>query len=180
MKDKIRKSLFITAVIYSITVIILMLYSYSTSINTIEFNDNSDNIKVLNEYKEDLKDLQDSSCKNNLNMLINYYERTSYNGMVNFKDKYIEEDGLLKYVSLIIDECNLSDDIKSSLAIKMITASIQFEEVIKDLVFQYEIRIPDFNNRSLMEVELNPLRYNINRKNQLETIKMLIDVLKGE
>lgn len=180
MKEKIKGIIFTIAIVYSIVVVILMLYSYSTSIITISFTDKSDNINTLNKYKEDLKNIQESSCKIALNSLINHYERTSYNGIVNLKDKYIEEDGTLKYAEAIIKNCNLKDDVRQKIALKMITSSIQFDEVLKELYFQYEIRIPDLNNRSIMEISLYTIRYEINRVNQLDTIEMLVDMLKGE
>lgn len=182
MRDKIKSLIFIISMAYSIVIIVLMLYSYSTSINTIEFNDNEDNIKLLNNYKEKLANIEASTCKNSINELINHYEKTSFNGNVNLKEKYLGEVeiGIIKYAPSIIKECNLSDTDRSTMALKMLTSSIQFDEVIETLKFQYEIRIPDLNNRSMMETSLNPIRYNINRKNQLDIIEMLIDNLKEE
>ena len=178
MKENIKKTIFIISILYSFIIIALMLYSYSTSINTIEFNDDVKNIKTLNEYKEDLKNIEESTCKNTLNKLINHYEKTSYSGKVNLKD--MDEGRIIKYAKAIINDCNLNDEIKDSIAIKMITSSIQFDEVIQKLYFQYEIKIPDLNNRLAMEPNMNALRYNINRKNQLEVIKIIIDKLKEE
>lgn len=180
MKEKIKRIIFTVAILYSIIVVILMFYSYSTSINTMPFTDESDNINTLNKYKEDLKNIKESSCKNALNNLINHYERTSYNGKVNLKDKYMDEDGVLKYAQAIFNDCNLKEDVRQKIAIKTITSSIQIDEVLKELYFQYEIRIPDLNNRSIMEMSFNTIRYKINRENQLEVIEMLVDMLKGE
>lgn len=180
MKDKIKDSIFIVSIVYSIIIISLMLFSYSTSVNTVEFNDDSENIKILNQYKENLKDIGESTCKSSLNNLINHYEKTSYNGKVNLKDKIMDEDFVLKYAAAIIKDCNLNDETRSSVALKMLTSSIQFDEVLQRLYFQYEIKIPDLNNRLIMEPSMDGIRYNINRKNQLEAIKMIIDVLEGE
>ena len=180
MKEKIKKMIFTIAIIYSIVVVVLMLYSYNTSTNMMEFNDDSENINLLNEYKKDLINIKDSICKNALNDLIEHYEKTSYNGIVNLKDKYLSEDVPLKYATAIIKDCNLNDNIRKNIAFKVLTASVQSDEILKELYFQYEIKMPDINNRSIMETNLYAIRYTINRQNQLEIIKMLIDVLKGE
>jgi hypothetical protein len=180
LKEKIKEIIFTIAILYSIVIVILMIYSYNTSINTMPFTDESDNITTLNKYKEDLKNIEESSCKTALNNLINHYERTSYNGIVNLKDKYLDEDGVLKYAEAIFKDCSLKDDIRQKIAIKTISSSIQIDEVLKELYFQYEIRVPDLNNRSIMEMNFNTIRYKINRENQLEVIEILVDMLKGE
>ena len=180
MKDKIKNSLLIIAIVYSITILALMLYSYNTSINTIELNDGNENITVLNNYKEKIKNIEESTCKNALTNLIEHYDKTSYNGIVNLKDKYFSEDSVLNYATDIFNNCHLSDNDKNAIALKMLTASIQFDTVVERLLFQYEIRIPDYDNRLLMELSLNEISYNINRKNQLETMALLIDILDKE
>ena len=180
MKDKIRKLIFITAIIYSIVIVCLMVYSYGNSINAFEFNDSEENKELLNKYKGRMLNIEDNSCKNAISDLIGYYEDTSYNGLVNLKDKYLSEKGLLSYIPPIIDNCNLKDDVRSSLALKTITASIQFDEIASPLFFQYELRIPDLTNRSIQEVYLNSINYNINRKNILETIELLLNFLEGD
>ena len=180
MKKKIMNSLLIISIAYSIIIIVLMLCSYSTSINIIEFNDSNDNIKMLNNYKEELKNIESSACKNALSELINHYEETSFNGDVDLKNMYLNDKGVLHYATAIFNDCNLTDENKTSIGIKIITASIQFDEVLETLKFQYEIRVPDLSNRSILEVGLNTIRYNINRKNQLEAIKELIDILSKE
>ncbi len=180
MKEKIKRVLFTIAILYSVIIVVLMLYSYSTSINTMNFYDDSENTNLLTAYKEDLKNIGDSSCKTALNNLINHYEKTSYNGIVNLKDKYIEEDGVLKYAQAIFNDCNLKGDFRRKIALKTIASSIQIDEVLKELYFQYEIRVPDLNNRSIMEMNFNTIRYKINRENQLEVIEILVDMLKGE
>ena len=178
MKDEIKKLLLIFSIIYSIIIIVLISYSYNTSINTMEFNDDEENIETLNYYKNELNNIEESACKNEINKLINYYEKTSYNGNVNLKDKYMNEIGIIDYGASIIDSCHLSNSDRNKLGLKLISAAIQFDEVLELLRFQYEIRIPDLNNRSTLEIDLNTIRYNINRKNQLEIIEILIDNLK--
>ena len=180
MKDKIRNSLLIISIVYSVIIIILMICSYVTSSNTIEFNDDSKNIAVLDGYKEELNNIKESACKDSINNLINHYEKSSYKGQVNLKDKYLLEEGLIAYASETFENCKLDEKTKKEISTKILAASIQFDEVLQKLYFQYEIRISDLYNRSIIEPDLNSVRYKINRNLQLEIIEELIDNLKEE
>lgn len=183
MKEKISNVLFIISITYSIVIILLMFISYSTSINNVMLNDNSNNKKLLSEYKESLREIDESACKDTLVDLINYYEKTSYDGIVNLTDiynRYMNGDSVISYSSKIINNCNLDDKEKSFLANRMVDALLQFDDIIQQLYFQYEIRIPDINARVTQSLNMNETKYNLNRKNELEIIKMLIDVLEGE
>ena len=180
MKEKIKGIIFTIAIIYSIVIVLLMLYSYSTSINTMPFTDESDNINTLNKYKQDLKNIKESTCKSALNSFINHYERTSYNGIVNLKDKYMDEEIVLKYAEAVLNDCNLKENVRKKISFNLLTSSIQLDEILKELYFQYEIRVPDLNNRSIAEIDLSTISYHINRWYQLETIDMIIDMLKEE
>ena len=180
MKEKLKNTIFIISIIYSITIILLMLYTYTTSTNTIKLTDNKENITTLNNYKQRLNNIKPTPCTNSLNNLINHYENTSYNKKVNIKDKYNEKDWIVDYFQPINNNCNLDKETKESLSTKILTASIQFDEVLQKLYFQYELKIPDLNNRSLIEPNLDQIRYNINRKNQLDAIKTIIDLLEED
>lgn len=180
MKEKIKNSFFIISIAYSILVIVLMLYSYHTSINVIPFRDDEENLQALNDYKERLQNVNESSCKKALDNLINHYEKTSYDGDVNLQELYFSEDYYLEYAADIFNNCNLNKEERESIAIKMITASIQLDEIFQRLSFQYELRIPDLTNRDIMAIDTNTIEYNINRKNQLEIIKIVTDILEGE
>ena len=180
MKERVKELIFIISIVYSLFIIALMLYSFFTSHNIIELNDSSDNIELLNNYKESLKNIKESTCKSALNDLIAHYEKTSYNGEINFKNQVEASDGLLNHASSLLKSCNFDEETRKSVVHNMLIASIQFEEVLQKFYFQYEIRIPDLNNRELSEPSLNVIRYSINRNSQLETIKLIIDYLKGE
>ena len=176
----IKDILFIISIVYSIIIIILSICSYFTSTNIVDLEDQDKNIKLVNEYRNSLNNINEGECKNTVKDLIDYYENTSYNGQVNLQENVLNNQGLLNYAKEIFDNCNLNDEIKEKVGLKILTASIQFDEVILPLYFQYEIRIPDLQNRLLLEPNLLNIKYKINRKTQLEIIKILIDIMEGE
>ena len=180
MIEKVRKSVFVVMIIYSITIVLLMLYSYNTSYNKISFKDSNENIKTLEKYKEELKQLEDSTCKNAINELIKHYEDTSYNEEINLNEKYFKGKSLLSYTLDTFKKCNIPDEETRRLGLKFLEATIEFDEVVNELYFQYEIKIPDISNRKIIKPEMNQIRYQINRSIHLEIIKELIDKLKEE
>ena len=178
MKETLKKFIFITSIFYAVTIVLLMLYSYSTSTVLFKFTDSKENLKKLDEYKEELKTIEDSACKSTINDLIVHYEKTSYNGEVNLKDFYFSDEGILKYAQSHFTNCELDEKEKEELSNYYVTAMLQFEETINDIRFQYEIRIPDRYNRGVIQPILNNLRYRTNRNTILDLIDTSINILK--
>ena len=178
MKEKIKKIIFITSILYAITIFSLMLYSYNTSNVVFEFTDSKENKELITKYKEELNTVKDSSCKETISDIIKHYENTSYNGNVNVKDYYFSSEGILTYALPLFEACELTEEERQDLSVDYLTAMLQFEEVINDIRWQYEIRIPDSNNRLVVQPLLNSLRYKINREAILDIIDKSINILK--
>ena len=112
--------------------------------------------------------------------MINYYERTSYNGVVKLKEMYDYnmENGGLRFFSPLREKCNLTDgDIKKyNLPLRFISYVIPIEHLYQEYMFQYEIGLKDVWTINISEASLDSVDYNINRNIQLEIISNLLEI----
>lgn len=185
MKDKIKYIIFITSIIYSLIVMFLLTFNTLSLVDDVELYDAEENIIKLNNYKQKVKLLENNNCTNEINKIINYYEKTSYNGRVNLKDMYnysMENGTLLNHYIELKENCNLSESNieKYNLSLKVMAASIQEDELYHKFYFQYEINIKDIFTRNIAEANLMNVEYRIKKGLELEIISNLIEIQKTE
>ena len=184
MKEKLKNILFIVSSFYSMVVVIFMLIVSSNLSDTIELQDLEENKSKLNEYKQQLANLEQNSCTEVINKIIEQYEKTSYDGEVSLREmfEYDFDNSLLSYYIGVKDNCNLDSNQqeKYNLPIKFITASIQRDELYEKYYFQYELKLSDYSNRLIIEPLISNVEYQINRGMQLEIISNLIEISSGE
>ncbi len=160
-----------------------MIVNISLSSSSVELHDDKENIKKLNTLKQEVLLLEDNSCSNVVNELIKYYEKTSYDGMVNLKELYdskIDNSGFLGYYTDLKDSCNLTeeDNDKYSFSDLFITTTIQNEEIYQRYLYQYELGVKDLYFRSVVEPNLNNTEYRIRKKSELKIISNVIEMVK--
>ena len=133
MKEKIKSVLFSVSIFYSVLIVGLMIFTFSTITDSVELYDNDDNKVKLNNYKEIVSNMEDNECTLVIKDIIKYYEDTSYNGSVNLKEMYDYDgnNGLLSYYIKAKDACNVSDaDEKEYDFPTKFLSSIMYREVL--------------------------------------------------
>lgn len=184
MKKNIKNALFIISMFYSVVIIILMCVTMNNLVTEVELHDPEENkVKLLN-YKEQLSNLPQNNCTAVIGELISHYEKTTYDGIVNFRELYKYEEGksLLSYYQKVKDGCNMTNEMDKeyNLSMKFITSSIQWDESYQRYYFQYELKFTDYNTRLIVEPLLTNLEYEINRTMELEIISSLIEIASKE
>ena len=184
MKKNLKNILFTISIFYSLVVVVLMCITINDLVTEVELHDLDENKEKLIEYKEKLSKLPQNSCVEIINDLINHYEETTYDGKVNLNEIYInqEDNSLLSYYQKVKESCNITEEkeTKYNLPAKFITASIQWDELYKRYYFQYEIEIPDYMIRLIVDPEITNVEYQINRSMELEIIASLIEIASEE
>ena len=184
MKEKLKNYLFGISIFYSTIIILLITLNTITSTNTIELYDLKENKTKLNEYKNEISLLEQNSCTTTINQIINYYEKTSYNGEVDLKKFYNQglEESILSLYMNAKENCNLTeDDIEYyNFPTKVLATTIWQEELLKNHYFQYELTFKDIFTRSIVEPEISNIEYKISKNLQLEIIRDLIEFTNKE
>lgn len=180
MKEKLKYILVAISICYSVTILFLMFISFNNSTNILKLSDSKKNLEQLEVLKNDLSTIKNKSCVNSINGLIEYYEKTSYTGEVNLKERFNSYDSSLNYIESIKKNCNINNEqIKNNnLDIDLLAAATQLDEELLKYYFQYEMKLPDEFNRKVIEPEMTNMRYRINRKLLLESISKFIVLSK--
>lgn len=184
MKGKIKNILFIISIVYSVIIIVLIINTASNLVSTIELHDSDENRNKLHEYKQQVSLLEQNSCTEVINKIINHYEETSYDGEVNLREmyEYDFDNSLLSYYSQAKENCKFSevDEKKYNLPTKFLTSSIQRDEIYQSYYFQYELRISDYITRLIVDPLLSGVEYQISKNMELEIIAALIEISSRE
>ncbi len=174
-------------VFYMILIVVLMMISYfDMPTNNIELTVNDDYVKQINDYKNKVSSLEDSSCKDYLNSVINRFEKDIRKENIDVKEYYEEahgDDNILSYYPKGIEKCNILTQesmIKEDMPVLFLTASIQHDELIEDYIYQYELGFKDYKTREINETSLFYVRNNIKLKNELKIIDKLINIISSE
>lgn len=180
MKEKFKYSLIVISICYSTVILFLMFISFNNSTNVLKLSDSKENLAQLEVLKNDLSTIKSKSCATSINSLIEYYEKTSYTGEVNLKDRFNNYDSSLNYIEPIKKNCNINNEqIKNNnINIELLASSTQLDEELIKYYFQYEMKLPDEFNRTIIEPEMTNMHYRINRKLLLESISKFIDLSK--
>lgn len=182
MKNKIRNSLFVISIVFVITFLFLEIVNVVTYSDKIELEDREENLERLNDYKEKIDKLEDSSCKTSLEKFVKRYEDTSYNGKTSLKDIYNNLDAD-SYASSYIDiknNCNITDEeVKEhELTYYILDCMITYEEFYNNIRFPYEIRVHDKLMREIAEPSLDSVRYFKIKRSELSFIKNVLALLE--
>ena len=184
MKNKIKNLLFSLSIFYSVFIVGLMIFTFSTMTDSVELYDNDDNKVKLNNYKEIVSNMEDNECKKVINDIIKYYEDTSYNGSVNLKEMYDYDgkNGLLSYHIKAKDACNVSeaDEKEYDFPTKFISSIMYREVLYQKYYFQYELKFTDMYMRDIGEASIHGTMYNTSRNTVLDIISGLIEISSKE
>ena len=184
MKEKVKNILYGGSVIYSITVIVLMMISLLNSVTTLELSDNEERKSQINQYKQEILTMANKECATVINNLIDFYEKTSYTGEVKLKDMYNyfinDVDGYLHFYGEVRDNCNLKEeDMKDNyLPSKFVNISVGIDKLLNTYDFQYELTIKDYLTHQSMGIETLNVEYGIRKNNELEIISTIIKLSK--
>jgi len=184
MKNKIKNILFSASIFYSVLIVGLMIFTFSTMTDSVELYDNDDNKVKLNNYKEIVSNMEDNECKKVINDIIKYYEDTSYNGSVNLKEMYDYDgnNGLLSYYFKVKDACNVSEveEKEYDFPTKFISNIMYREVLYQKYYFQYELKFTDMYMRDIGEAQIHGTMYNASRNTLLDIISGLIEISSKE
>jgi hypothetical protein len=183
MKEKIKNILFGSFISYVIVIVALMLFSYFTSVSSISLSDSEENLEKIKQYKEEVNKLDNNNCVTVIDEMIEYYEDTSYDGLVNLKEMFeIAVDGksYLSFYADIRDNCDLTNDVMNEMGYptKIVPVAVNIDQLIQNYYYQYELSLKDMVSRQIMGFDLNNLEYQIRKKNELELIDSLIKLEK--
>ena len=184
MKEKMKNILFSASIFYSVLIVGLMIFTFSTIKDSVELHDNDENKSRLNEYKEIVSKLEDNECKNVINDIIKYYEDTSYNGSVNLKEMYDYDgnNGLLSYYIKVKDACNVSEteEKEYDFPTNFLSSIMYRESLYQKYYFQYELKFTDMYMRDIGEAQIHGTMYNASRNTLLDIISGLIEISSKE
>ena len=184
MKEKVKNILYGGSVIYSITVIVLMMISLLNSVTTLELSDNEERKSQINQYKQEILTMENKECATVINNMIDFYEKTSYAGEVKLKDIYNyfinDVGGYLLFYGEVRDNCNLKEeDMKDNyLPSKFVNISVGIDKLLNTYNFQYELTIKDYLTHQSMGIETLNVEYGIRKNNELEIISTIIKLSK--
>ena len=180
MKENIKKMVLGSFIFYVLAIAILMIFNYNNVVVEVDLSDSEASLEKLNKYKKQVQVLEKNDCTKVINDMIDYYEKTSFNGIVNVNEKYDYdmENGGLRFFSLAREKCNLKDDDieKYNLPLRFMAYVIPIEHSYQEYMFQYEISLKDAWTRLIASAELDDVDYNINRHILLEIIDNLLEI----
>ena len=88
MKKDIRTGLLFVSIFYVVAIVFLMIMNFCLSTSSIELHDSDENVKKIKELRREALALEVNKCSVVINDMITYYEKTSFDGDVNLKEKY--------------------------------------------------------------------------------------------
>lgn len=185
MKEKIKLMLLGAFIFYVIGIIGLIIYNGSKYNDTFYINNNPEFTKKITLYKQKLSKMENNSCNNQISKLITYYEKTNYSGNVKYStiNKLIFNNSknntlLSSNYESIKKACKLNDETieKYNFDYLFLSGSIQFDEIIKDNNFAYELSFKDSSFRAIAEPNVANYEYEINRNATLTIISNLIEI----
>lgn len=168
-------------IFYVIAIIVLIIFTGILKTDTFYITKNEEYDEKLNSYKQKLSSMEDNGCNKSIKNMIDYYERTNFDGNVKYKDynmQMIDSDPFLSNFSKIKTACNLSDEVieKYDLKLLFLSSFIQFDEIMQDYYYNYELSLKDIEFRIVFEPSLFNYEYQINRKSILAIISNLIEI----
>lgn len=179
MKKNIKELLLYGMIGYFSLVIILMIFNMFNMTKEISLNIKADNKTKFTELKERVNQLEESSCKNVLNDMVNTYETTNYYGTVSLNevyDYYRNGQSFLQFYTQIKEKCNISDAAMEGYGLpnEMINSILYMEDIIPKYMFEYEINLKDNFIREIAESDSMNLKYNASKTSQLKIIEVLL------
>ena len=186
MKERIKSFLLHFLIIYILFVLITSIYTLITYSTTIKLSDTKENINLLNKYKSEADTiLNDNACHKSIKNMISFYEKTSYNGIIdrnNFDFSWNAKTPI-SMGSELVANCDIYRDRfnEENIIGKIVASSLLFEEVFyMPNQFKYEISFKDIFSRELYEGNIINAEYNSERKLELEIIKELLEIVKED
>ena len=151
---------------------------------TLELTDSSENMVKINEFKKEINDLQESSCKTLLNEMIKAYEKTSFDGIVEYKDIYdIYWNGIsfLSFYEDIIQDCNISKEKMQSMNMPyyVLNSTSFVDNLVSKKMFDYEIGIKDKFFRESAETNRIGLDYKLSKQSEIIMIENILKTIGG-
>ena len=80
MKNKIKNSIFVISIAFVLAFLSIEIFNLVTYDDKVYLEDKESNLERLSEYKVKVSELEDSSCKTELEKFIKRYENSSYKG----------------------------------------------------------------------------------------------------
>lgn len=172
-------------IFYVIAIICLIVFTGILKTDSFYIAKNEEYDEKLNSYKQKLSSMEDNDCNKSIKNMIDYYEKTNFDGDVKYKDynmQMIDSEPFLSNYSKIKNACNLSDEIieKYDLELLILSSFIQFDEIIQNHYYNYELSLKDIDFRLVSEPSLFNYEYQINRKSILAVISNLIEISSKE
>ena len=184
MKKDIRTGLLFVSIFYVVAIVFLMIMNFCLSTSSIELHDSDENVKKIKELRREALALEVNKCSVVINDMITYYEKTSFDGDVNLKEKYDmlnqENVSFLEYYLQIKEHCGLTDEERDKYDYPhlFMTAAIQNEAMLQRYLYQYELGFKDLYFRMIAEPNLNNTEYLIRKRAELKAISSVIEMVK--
>ena len=182
MKNKIKNSIFVISIAFVLAFLSIEIFNLVTYDDKVYLEDKESNLERLSEYKVKVSELEDSSCKTELEKFIKRYENSSYKGYVSLKDIYnfLESDTFVSYYQDFRNNCEITEEETKNheLVYNILDSMVTYEELFSDKRFPYEIRLYDRLTRDIVEPSLNVYRYDKIKRSELSFIKNVLDLLE--
>ena len=185
MKEKIKLMVLGAFVFYVLGVIGLIVYNGLSYNDSFYISDNDEFNKRLISYKQKLSSMKKNACTASINNLISYYEKTNFTGHVKYSDYFkqgFNDDEKIKFLASFYADtknaCKLSDEVIEKYNFKslFLGGSIQFDEIMQNNFYGYELNLKDKFFRDIAEPSLAYYEYELNRSSILAIISNLIEI----
>ena len=189
MKEKIKLMVLGAFVFYVLGVIGLIVYNGLSYNDSFYISDNDEFNKRLISYKQKLSSMKKNACTASINNLISYYEKTNFTGEVKYSDYFkqgFNDDEKIKFLTSFYADtknaCKLSDEVIEKYNFKslFLGGSIQFDEIMQNNFYGYELNLKDKFFRDIAEPNMIYYEYNLNRSSILAIISNLIEISSKE
>ena len=186
MKEKIKEYLLAVTLIYGIVIVLLMIMTYTNMEEYLEFEKDNNFYEELNNYKNEVSKIENQSCKQEINNLINYIEKHNLSGKVNLKEYYNntfhDNNYLPGYHWKINEACSIKKRVADSEGLSMmyLTASIQNDEILQPYMYQYEIHLKDNTFRQMAEPSFLKYQQSIQNDRELNILKTTLKIVNDK
>lgn len=174
-----KKALFYFTSTFMILVLSLVIINFFTRINKLEFEKYDEYEKQMKVVENKISTYEDTKCVLKIKELIKKSKDTYFVGeytLKEIKNKIIQNDEIwISIYGRALTECEVNDKDLNDYAL---TTVMFYEEILNKNRFNYELKLPDFENHLLYDTALTSLENRLRKDMEIKTIEYLLDGVK--
>ena len=138
----------------------------------------------MEKYKKEVDNIQNETCKQEVNLLITGIEEFDLNGKTTareyFNKLFSPNSTTYRYQDLL-KACSISNEEAEArgLTSALLTAMLQRDEVMRSYWFQYELNLKDMYTRMIIEPDYKNLENKIKSGMEEQVVKTVLEIVSG-